>query len=113
MPLLETLVDGLDHPEGVAYDPRNCTVWAGGEAGQLYRVDLDARTYEEAAPAPGFVLGLTVDGRGASPSAVRARARCACSRTARYGPCTRGCGGRTTLRSAPTGRSTSPTPATG
>lgn len=64
MPLLETLVDGLDHPEGVAYDPRDGTVWAGGEAGQLYRVDLDERTYEEAAPAPGFVLGLAVDGRG-------------------------------------------------
>jgi len=65
MPVLETLVDGLDHPEGVAYDPRDDVVWAGGEAGQLYRVGLDgARGWEEAARAPGFVLGLAVDGRG-------------------------------------------------
>jgi gluconolactonase len=61
---LETLVDGLDHPEGVAYDPRSGAVWAGGEAGQLYRVDLERRTWEEVARAPGFVLGLAVDGRG-------------------------------------------------
>src|SRR5215210_1870737 len=64
MPRLEILVDGLDHPEGVAYDPRGGAVWAGGEAGQLYRVDPDARIVEEAAQAPGFVLGLAVDGRG-------------------------------------------------
>ena len=32
------LVDGLDHPEGVAYDPDADVLWAGGEAGQLYRV---------------------------------------------------------------------------
>jgi len=64
MPRLEMLVDGLDHPEGVAYDPRDGSVWAGGEEGQLYRVDPDARTVVEAARAPGFVLGLAVDGRG-------------------------------------------------
>jgi gluconolactonase len=64
MPALETLVDGLDHPEGVAYDPRADVVWAGGEEGQLYRVDLRSRSYEEHARAPGFVLGVAVDGRG-------------------------------------------------
>jgi gluconolactonase len=56
------LVDGLDHPEGVAYDPVQDVVWAGGEDGQLYRVRGDA--FEEVARAPGFVLGLAVDGRG-------------------------------------------------
>jgi gluconolactonase len=60
----DVLVDGLDHPEGVAWDPVSGALWAGGEAGQLYRVDLDARSWEEAARAPGFVLGLAVDGRG-------------------------------------------------
>jgi sugar lactone lactonase YvrE len=64
MPAIETLVDGLDHPEGVAYDPRADVVWAGGEAGQLYRVNLRTRTVDEPAHAPGFVLGLAVDGRG-------------------------------------------------
>lgn len=58
------LVDGLDHPEGVAWDPHAGVLWAGGEDGQLYRVDVDARTWTEAARAPGFVLGLAVDGRG-------------------------------------------------
>jgi gluconolactonase len=59
-----SLVDGLDHPEGVAYDPGAHVVWAGGEAGQLYRVDPDAGTAQQVAQAPGFVLGLAVDGRG-------------------------------------------------
>ena len=36
----------------------------GGEAGQLYRVDPDAGTAEEVARAPGFVLGVAVDGGG-------------------------------------------------
>ena len=58
------LVDGLDHPEGVAYDPDANAVYAGGEDGQLYRVDLDAGTARQIARAPGFVLGLAVDGRG-------------------------------------------------
>jgi sugar lactone lactonase YvrE len=64
MPATEVLVDGLDHPEGVAWDPAAQVLWAGGEDGQLYRVDVDTRTWELAARAPGFVLGLAVDGRG-------------------------------------------------
>jgi gluconolactonase len=58
------LVDGLDHPEGVAYDPAAGALYAGGEDGQLYRVDPVAGTAEEIARAPGFVLGVAVDGRG-------------------------------------------------
>lgn len=58
------LVEGLDHPEGVAWDPDAGVLWAGGEAGQLYRVDPAAGTAEEVARAPGFVLGVAVDGRG-------------------------------------------------
>src|SRR2546423_379889 len=64
MPRTEVLVDGLDHPEGVAWDPASGALWAGGEVGQLYRIDLAARTWVEAARAPGFVLGLAVDGHG-------------------------------------------------
>lgn len=60
---MRQLADGLDHPEGVAYDPDAGVVWAGGEAGQIYRVSLDG-AWEEVATAPGFVLGLAVDGRG-------------------------------------------------
>ena len=58
------LVDGLDHPEGVAWDPDAAVVWAGGEAGQLYRVDPVARTVAQVATAPSFVLGVAVDGAG-------------------------------------------------
>jgi gluconolactonase len=64
MAAIETLVEGLDHPEGVAYDPRSGYLWAGGEDGQLYRVDLEERRAEEVARAPGFVLGLAVDACG-------------------------------------------------
>lgn len=62
--MIETLVDGLDHPEGVCWDPAAGVVWAGGEAGQVYRVQLTERRAEEVARAPGFILGLAVDGRG-------------------------------------------------
>jgi gluconolactonase len=62
--VIETLVDGLDHPEGVCWDPFAGVLWAGGEAGQVYRVHLDERRAEEVARAPGFLLGLAVDGRG-------------------------------------------------
>jgi gluconolactonase len=63
-PKLEILVDGLDHPEGVAYDPQSGSLWAGGEDGQLYRVDLARRSAVEVARVPGFVHGLAVDGLG-------------------------------------------------
>ncbi len=61
---VEILVEGLDHPEGVCWDPAAGVIWAGGEDGQLYRIDPDARIVELAALAPGFVLGLAVDARG-------------------------------------------------
>lgn len=60
----EVLVDGLDHPEGVAYDPRDGVLYAGGEDGQVYAIDPTRRTFVEIARTPGFVLGLAVDGRG-------------------------------------------------
>jgi gluconolactonase len=62
--VIEVLVDGLDHPEGVCSDPVAGVVWAGGEAGQVYRMHLEERRAEEVAHAPGFVHGLAVDGRG-------------------------------------------------
>jgi len=62
--LIEVLVDGLDHPEGVAFDHASGVLYAGGEAGQIYAVDPGERTLAEVARTPGFVLGLAVDGRG-------------------------------------------------
>jgi gluconolactonase len=61
---IDVLVDGLDHPEGVAFDHASGVLYAGGEAGQLYAVDPDVGVFDELARTPGFVLGLAVDGRG-------------------------------------------------
>ncbi|MDJ0925490.1 MAG: SMP-30/gluconolactonase/LRE family protein [Acidimicrobiia bacterium] len=61
---IEVLVDGLDHPEGVAVDHESGTIYAGGELGQIYAIDAKSRTFAEVARTPGFVLGLAVDGRG-------------------------------------------------
>lgn len=54
-----TLVDGLDHPEGVAYGPDGY-LYAGGEAGQIYRISL-AGQVEQIASTGGFILGLALD----------------------------------------------------
>lgn len=69
MPGLEScsvLVEGLDHPEGVCVT-RDGTLYAGGEAGQVYRIDLDsadAPRPREIANTKGFLLGLAADGNG-------------------------------------------------
>src|SRR5436853_382706 len=57
------LAGGLDHPEGVAWDPVAGVVYAGGEAGQLYRIGLDG-TISQVATTGGFLLGVAVDGDG-------------------------------------------------
>ncbi len=56
-----TLAGGLDHPEGVAWSPRSGRVYAGGEAGQIYAVELDGKV-AQIADTGGFILGLAVDG---------------------------------------------------
>ncbi|MDJ0954652.1 MAG: SMP-30/gluconolactonase/LRE family protein [Acidimicrobiia bacterium] len=61
---IEVLVDGLDHPEGVAFDHGRGVLYAGGEAGQIYAVDPEDRAFREIGRTPGFVLGLAVDGLG-------------------------------------------------
>src|SRR5215212_6051648 len=57
------LAAGLDHPEGVCWDPDAGVLYAGGELGQLYRVTLTG-VVEEVARLPKFALGLAVDARG-------------------------------------------------
>jgi gluconolactonase len=58
---LTELVGGLDHPEGVAFGPDG-RVYAGGEAGQVYRVALERGQVETVAVTGGFLYGVTVDG---------------------------------------------------
>ncbi|MFN2464103.1 MAG: SMP-30/gluconolactonase/LRE family protein [Candidatus Dormibacteria bacterium] len=60
---LEIFVEGLDHPEGVTTGP-NGDVYAGGEAGQVYRVDVTNRTLEQVGSTGGFLLGVTLDAAG-------------------------------------------------
>jgi hypothetical protein len=57
-----TLAEGLDHPEGATVGPDG-TVYAGGEAGQIYRIAPDG-TPEAYADTGGFLYGVTVDGGG-------------------------------------------------
>jgi len=56
--------EGLDHPECVACGPDQFA-YAGGEAGQIYRIDTEQRTFEEYANTGGhFVGGLALDADG-------------------------------------------------
>lgn len=56
-----TIADGLDHPECVATGPDG-RLYAGGEAGQVYRIDEGGA--QEIANTGGFVLGMCLDGEG-------------------------------------------------
>jgi gluconolactonase len=60
---LRTVASGLDHPEGVAAGPDGL-LYAGGEAGQVYRIDPTAGSVEQIADTGGFVLGLALDAAG-------------------------------------------------
>lgn len=52
----EIFANGLDHPECLAFDPEGW-IWAGGEAGQVYRVAPDG-TVETIAELGGFCGGV-------------------------------------------------------
>ena len=59
----DELAGGLNHPEGVAWNPAEATVYAGGEGGEIYAVTLQGDV-AEVARSGGSMLGLAVDGRG-------------------------------------------------
>jgi gluconolactonase len=54
----EIFANGLDHPECCAFD-REGNLWAGGEAGQLYRID-PAGKVETVAHLGGFCCGVAL-----------------------------------------------------
>ncbi len=62
-PAFEDLVEGLNHPEGVAWNPFDGLVYAGGEGGEIYAVALDGDV-EGSCITGGSMLGLAIDGRG-------------------------------------------------
>ena len=55
---IKVYAEGLDHPECVLYHPDG-SVWAGGEAGQIYRISEEG-TVEEIANTGGFILGIAL-----------------------------------------------------
>jgi gluconolactonase len=60
--LVKRVGSKLDHPEGVAVSADG-TIYAGGEAGQIYRIPCDGQTTTEIARTGGFTLGITQDQR--------------------------------------------------
>ena len=57
---VSVLVDGLDHPEGISWG-LDGYCYAGGEAGQIYRIDIEARQATQIADTGGFILGIALD----------------------------------------------------
>jgi sugar lactone lactonase YvrE len=57
------LASGLNHPEGVAWNPIDGRVYAGGEGGEIYAVTLEGELTRVASTG-GSMLGVAVDGRG-------------------------------------------------
>lgn len=55
---VKIFADGLDHVECVAYHSDG-TIWAGGEAGQIYRISAEGEL-EEVANTGGFILGIAI-----------------------------------------------------
>lgn len=60
---IEVAIEGLDHPECVAVGPDR-SLYAGGEAGQIYRLDPTTGTAAELARTGGLILGVAIDGTG-------------------------------------------------
>lgn len=56
---LSIFVDDLDHPECLCVHSDG-TVYAGGEAGQIYRISPDGQNATEIANTGGFVLGVAL-----------------------------------------------------
>ena len=61
----EVFAAGLDHPECVAFD-RDGGLWAGGEAGQVYRIDASGKV-ETIATLGGFSGGIALSPRDHRP----------------------------------------------
>jgi gluconolactonase len=74
------LVAGVNHPEGVAWDPAEGCLYGGGETGELYRIDPAGKA-ELLGSTGGWMLGLAVDGDGRVYACDHGRGR-----IARYDP---------------------------
>jgi gluconolactonase len=54
--LATIFAEGLDHPEGLAFDSKG-DLWCGGEGGQIYKILSNGR-HSEVANVGGFCLGV-------------------------------------------------------
>jgi gluconolactonase len=54
---VSVFADGVDHSECVCVHPDG-SIWAGGEAGQIYRISPDGSEVVEINSTGGFILGL-------------------------------------------------------
>jgi gluconolactonase len=54
---VSVFADGVDHSECVCVHPDG-SIWAGGEAGQIYRISPDGSKIEEVNSTGGFILGI-------------------------------------------------------
>ncbi len=61
----QVLASGFDHVEGVCWDAARACLWAGGEAGQVYRIQLDGTVEVVTTIDGGALLGLALDASGA------------------------------------------------
>lgn len=59
----DALAEGLNHPEGVAWNPVDGRVYAGGEGGEIYAITLEGHV-TRVGSSGGSMLGIAVDGRG-------------------------------------------------
>lgn len=62
--MIDIVAEGLDHPEGVAWGPDGF-LYAGGESGQIYRIDVETRSSTQLCSTGGFSLGLALDAESA------------------------------------------------
>jgi sugar lactone lactonase YvrE len=61
----QVLASGFDHVEGICWDAARACLWAGGEAGQVYRIELDGTVDVVTTIDGGVLLGLALDASGA------------------------------------------------
>ena len=115
---LELFCNGLDHAEGICVTAAG-TIYVGGEAGQIYRVENDG-TPTEVHSTDGFLLGLACDAHGAiyAVDVTPAASGASDSRPARRSGSSRASptvppASRTGAPSMRTATTTCPTPATG
>jgi gluconolactonase len=61
----QVLASGFDHVEGICWDQARQCLWAGGEAGQVYRIELSGSVSIVTTIDGGQLLGIALDANGA------------------------------------------------